>query len=71
MKLEELRAFLRQEFPQVSDEFRVEEAGEELALRLVVAERHLRPGGTVSGPAMFGLAAWESWVQERESSTRA
>ena len=56
MKLEELRVFLRQEFPQVSDEFRVEEAGEELALRLVVAERHLRPGGTVSGPAMFGLA---------------
>jgi uncharacterized protein (TIGR00369 family) len=56
MKLEELRAFLRQEFPQVAEEFRVEEAGEELALRLVVAERHLRPGGTVSGPAMFGLA---------------
>ena len=56
MKLEELQAFLRQEFPQVSDEFRVEEAGDELALRLIVAERHLRPGGTVSGPAMFGLA---------------
>ncbi|MFZ0099993.1 MAG: PaaI family thioesterase [Gemmobacter sp.] len=56
MKLEELRAFLRQEFPQVAEEFRVEEAGEELALRLIVAERHLRPGGTVSGPAMFGLA---------------
>ena len=56
MKLEELQAFLRQEFPQVAEEFRVEEAGEELALRLVVAERHLRPGGTVSGPAMFGLA---------------
>jgi uncharacterized protein (TIGR00369 family) len=56
MKLEELQAFLRQEFPQVADEFRVEEAGDELALRLIVAERHLRPGGTVSGPAMFGLA---------------
>ena len=56
MKLEELRAFLRQEFPQVADEYRVEEAGDELALRLIVAERHLRPGGTVSGPAMFGLA---------------
>ena len=56
MKLEELQAFLRQEFPQVAEEFRVEEAGEELALRLIVAERHLRPGGTVSGPAMFGLA---------------
>lgn len=56
MKLEELRAFLRREFPQVAEEFRVEEAGDELALRLIVAERHLRPGGTVSGPAMFGLA---------------
>lgn len=56
MNLEELRAFLRREFPQVAEEFRVEEAGDELALRLIVAERHLRPGGTVSGPAMFGLA---------------
>jgi uncharacterized protein (TIGR00369 family) len=26
-----------------------------VTLRLAVAERHLRPGGTVSGPAMFGL----------------
>lgn len=40
----------------MAEEFLVEEAGEELALRLIVAERHLRPGGTVSGPAMFGLA---------------
>ena len=26
------------------------------ALRLAVAERHLRPGGTVSGPSLFALA---------------
>ena len=28
----------------------------EVDLRLKVAERHLRPGGTVSGPSMFALA---------------
>ena len=28
----------------------------ELVLRLKVSDRHLRPGGTVSGPALFGLA---------------
>jgi uncharacterized protein (TIGR00369 family) len=56
MKLDELQAFIRQEFPQVAEEFRVEGAGEEFALRLIVTERHLRPGGTVSGPAIFGLA---------------
>ena len=33
---------------------RADESG--VTLRLRVAERHLRPGGTVSGPAMFGLA---------------
>jgi len=29
---------------------------EELVVRLRVSERHLRPGGTVSGPSMFALA---------------
>jgi|SRR5690554_4632514 len=28
----------------------------EITVRLNVAERHLRPGGTVSGPSMFALA---------------
>lgn len=51
-----LAAFLAAEFPQATD-FAVETAGVEgVVLRLRVAERHLRPGGTVSGPAMFGLA---------------
>ena len=52
-----LLAFLSSDFAQVADDFavdHVDEAG--LTLRLRVAERHLRPGGTVSGPSLFGLA---------------
>lgn len=52
-----LQAFLASDFAQVAEDFVVENVGPEgLVLRLRVAERHLRPGGTVSGPAMFGLA---------------
>lgn len=52
-----LQAFLVSDFAQVAEDFEVEHVGPEgLILRLRVAERHLRPGGTVSGPAMFGLA---------------
>lgn len=52
-----LEAFLVQEFPQVAADFAVEELREDaLVMRLKVAERHLRPGGTVSGPTMFALA---------------
>lgn len=52
-----LTAFLLRDFGQVAGDFsvdHVDEAG--LTLRLKVAERHLRPGGTVSGPALFSLA---------------
>lgn len=51
-----LQAFLDREFPQVAGEFRVEAAGEDTVVRLAVTERHLRPGGTVSGPSIFALA---------------
>ncbi|MBP6308244.1 MAG: PaaI family thioesterase [Burkholderiaceae bacterium] len=52
-----LEAFLARDFGQVAGDFRVEAVGPEgVTLRLAVAERHLRPGGTVSGPSMFGLA---------------
>jgi uncharacterized protein (TIGR00369 family) len=52
-----LEAFLRREFDQVADDFTVLEVHEDvLRLALNTAARHLRPGGTVSGPAMFGLA---------------
>lgn len=50
-----LQRFLIEEFPQVCDDFVVEDVWE-MGLRLIVGEHHLRPGGTVPGPAMFGLA---------------
>lgn len=57
MSLDGLQAFLAQDFPEVAEEFTVEAvAPMQLTLRLNVQDRHLRPGGTVSGPSMFGLA---------------
>jgi uncharacterized protein (TIGR00369 family) len=52
-----LLAFLAQDFGQVAADFLVERADAAgVCLRLRVAERHLRPGGTVSGPTIFALA---------------
>jgi uncharacterized protein (TIGR00369 family) len=52
-----LEAFLAEVFPQVAESYRVERvAPMAVDIRLIVGERHLRPGGTVSGPAMFELA---------------
>ena len=52
-----LEAFLREEFGQVAGELAVERADAAgVTLRLRVGERHLRPGGTVSGPSIFALA---------------
>jgi uncharacterized protein (TIGR00369 family) len=57
MTPDELHAFLAAEFPQVKDDFVVEAVSDTaITVRLPVAERHLRPGGTVSGPTMFALA---------------
>lgn len=57
MSRAELGAFLRSEFPQVAEDFVIEEVlPMEVSVRLLATERHLRPGGTVSGPAMFALA---------------
>lgn len=53
----ELSAFMIRAFPQAADDFLVEHLTEDgIVMRLKVAEKHLRPGGTVSGPAIFGLA---------------
>lgn len=52
-----LEAFLESDFPQVAGDFLIEEIEPmRLVLRLRTADRHLRPGGTVSGPSMFALA---------------
>lgn len=56
MDVTSLSAFLAEVFPQVAADFVVEEVGAELVVRLRVGDAHLRPGGTVSGPAMFALA---------------
>ena len=57
MTAAELQGFLARDFGQVAQDFSVDAvdaAG--LTLRLRVETRHLRPGGTVSGPSMFALA---------------
>ena len=57
MDRDALQAFLREAFPQVAEDFAVERSDVEgLTVRLLTHDRHLRPGGTVSGPTMFALA---------------
>jgi uncharacterized protein (TIGR00369 family) len=57
MDVAALTRFLQAEFPQVAADFAVEDLRENaIRTRLFTAERHLRPGGTVSGPSMFALA---------------
>ena len=57
MTIPELNWFLETVFPQVYQDFNVLRVAEnELDVALLVTEKHLRPGGTVSGPSMFALA---------------
>ncbi|OUS21897.1 thioesterase [Rhodobacterales bacterium 59_46_T64] len=57
MEAPELETFLAEVFPQVRDDFAIDHVEPmKVTVRLKTAERHLRPGGTVSGPSMFGLA---------------
>ena len=54
---ESLIAYIECVFPQIKGDFKIEELNEKTTkVRLKVSNRHLRPGGTVSGPSMFGLA---------------
>jgi uncharacterized protein (TIGR00369 family) len=53
----ELTAFMWRAFPQAAEDFLVERLTEDgIVMRLKVADKHLRPGGTISGPSIFGLA---------------
>ncbi|MEP1963970.1 PaaI family thioesterase [Tateyamaria sp.] len=57
MDAAEMNAFLGRAFLEVAGDFHVEHVDDAgVTLRLLVQDRHLRPGGTVSGPAMFALA---------------
>lgn len=54
---EELNRFLEEQFPQGAAFGALEALGDGWAeMSLAVDEDHLRPGGTVSGPAMMALA---------------
>ncbi len=60
MSADEINAFLETDFPQIHTDGRVfhviEVSPGSITMTFDPAERHLRPGGTVSGPAMFALA---------------
>lgn len=60
MSVEAIDAFLRREFPQIYEGgalYAVEAVGPGTArMRMPYDRRHLRPGGTLSGPSMMGLA---------------
>lgn len=58
MKPYELEEFLKAQFPQMDDfHFRIEHLEAKfMRLRLLYRDMHLRPGGTISGPALMTLA---------------
>lgn len=59
----EMEAYLAEVFPQVEGLFGIDRMDADLlVMRLLNHERHLRPGGTVSGPAMFSLADVSAYV---------
>lgn len=60
MTVDDLNRFLETDFPEIHTDgklFEVTAVGPGTAsMRLSPSEKHLRPGGTVSGPTMFALA---------------
>lgn len=60
MNPEALNRFLETDFPQLHTDGKVFEVVDvspgSVVMRLMPNERHLRPGGTVSGPTLFALA---------------
>ena len=54
--IQELSNYVEEIFPQVKDDFEILEISEfGSRVRLKVTFKHLRPGNTVSGPAIFSL----------------
>ncbi len=54
MGIPEIHEFLAREFPQMKDMFEIiEVASFSTKVRMRITDENLRPGGTVSGPAMF------------------
>jgi acyl-coenzyme A thioesterase PaaI-like protein len=63
LSVPELQSFLAGAFPDLPPPYVVEEAAEwGVRIRLPVTAMHSRPGGTVSGPALMGLADGTAWL---------
>lgn len=62
----ELEAFLDSDFPQIGGReggYSITDVSPGAAtMRLDASDRHLRPGGTVSGPSLFALADLAAYV---------
>lgn len=57
MGLDALRHFLDDHFGQVAEDFEILDVSPmHIVVRTNIEDKHLRPGGTVSGPTMFALA---------------
>jgi uncharacterized protein (TIGR00369 family) len=61
---QQIEQFLKERFPQAAQfGARIDAVTDDtVRARLKVSERHLRPGNTVSGPAMMGLADFAMYV---------
>ena len=63
MTADDLSTFLRGAFPQFERPYEVETVTDVgVVLRLAIGPEHERPGGTVSGPAMMGIADAAAWL---------
>ena len=66
MSREEVSGFLDREFPEINYDgpaYSVDAVTpDSVVIRLNANDRHLRPGGTVSGPAMMALADLAAYV---------
>lgn len=63
MSTQDLNDFLGNVFEQVADDFEVDEVRPgAVTMRLNTSDKHLRPGGTISGPSMFGLVDVAAYV---------
>ncbi len=57
LSADQVMDYLAEVFPQVREDFAIDALTREaITMRLLTGDRHLRPGGTVSGPSMFALA---------------
>ena len=57
MTADEIQDFMKKFFPQARMPIEIEELRDGfLRMRVAVTDRHIRPGGTVSGPALMSIA---------------